>query len=58
MITFQDRRSAIVFLGTLGLLFDHIPLEAQPLCINVGGCVGLVYFALDLPAAVTMLCVR
>lgn len=34
----------MVFLGTLGLLFDHIPLEAQPLCVNVGGCVGLVYF--------------
>jgi cytochrome b561 len=36
----------IVFLGTLGLLFDDIPLEARPFWINVHGCVGLVYFAL------------
>ena len=47
VITFHWILAAqIVFLGTLELLFDHIPLEAQPLCINVGGCVGLVYFAL------------
>ena len=36
----------IVFLGTLGLLFDDIPREARPFWINVHGCVGLVYFAL------------
>jgi hypothetical protein len=29
-----------VFLGTLGLLFDDIPREARPLCIN-DGCLGL-----------------
>ena len=36
----------IVFLGTLGLLFDDIPKESRPFWINIHGCVGLVYFAL------------
>jgi cytochrome b561 len=36
----------VVFLGTLGLLFDEIPKESRPFWINVHGCVGLVYFAL------------
>ena len=36
----------VVFLGTLGLLFDDIPKESRPFWINVHGCVGLVYFAL------------
>ena len=36
----------VVFLGTLGLLFDDIPKELQAFWINVHGCVGLVYFAL------------
>ena len=36
----------VVFLGTLGLLFDDIPKEFAPFWINVHGCVGLVYFAL------------
>jgi cytochrome b561 len=36
----------IVFLGTLGLLFDDIPKESRAFWINVHGCVGLVYFAL------------
>jgi cytochrome b561 len=36
----------IIFLGTLGLLFDDIPREARPFWINVHGCVGLLYFAL------------
>jgi cytochrome b561 len=36
----------VVFLGTLGLLFDDIPKESRPFWINVHGCVGLIYFAL------------
>ncbi|HEY1781370.1 MAG TPA: cytochrome b [Roseiarcus sp.] len=36
----------VVFLGTLGILFDDIPKASRPLWINVHGCVGLVYFAL------------
>lgn len=36
----------IVFLGTLGLLFNSIPREPRPYWIDVHGCVGLVYFAL------------
>jgi cytochrome b561 len=36
----------VVFLGTLGLLFDDIPKGSRPFWINVHGCVGLVYFAL------------
>jgi cytochrome b561 len=36
----------IVFLGSLGLLFDDIPIEARPFWINVHVCVGLFYFAL------------
>jgi cytochrome b561 len=36
----------IVFLGTLGLLFDDIPRESRPFWINIHGCVGLLYFAL------------
>ncbi len=36
----------VVFLGTLGILFDDIPKESRPFWINVHGCVGLVYFAL------------
>ena len=36
----------VVFLGTLGLLFDDIPKELQAFWINAHGCVGLVYFAL------------
>ena len=36
----------VVFLGTLGLLFDDIPKESRPFWINIHGCVGLVYFAL------------
>jgi cytochrome b561 len=36
----------VVFLGTLGLLFDDIPRESRPFWINVHACVGLVYFAL------------
>ena len=36
----------IVFLGTLGLLFEAIPKESRAFWINVHGCVGLVYFAL------------
>ena len=36
----------VVFLGTLGLLFDDIPKELRPFWINIHGCVGLVYFAL------------
>jgi cytochrome b561 len=36
----------VVFLGTLGVLFDDIPKESRPFWINVHGCVGLVYFAL------------
>lgn len=36
----------VVFLGTLGLLFDDIPKELRPFWIDVHGCVGLVYFAL------------
>lgn len=36
----------VVFLGTLGLLFDDIPKESRAFWINVHGCVGLVYFAL------------
>ena len=36
----------VVFLGTLGILFDDIPKESRPFWINVHGCVGLIYFAL------------
>ena len=36
----------LVFLGSLGLLFDHIPRAVRPFWINVHGCVGLVYFGL------------
>ena len=36
----------VVFLGTLGLLFDDIPKESRAFWINIHGCVGLVYFAL------------
>jgi cytochrome b561 len=36
----------IVFLGSLGLLFDDIPREARPFWINVHVCVGVFYFAL------------
>lgn len=36
----------IVFLGSLGLLFDDIPKEARPFWINVHVCVGLIYFCL------------
>jgi cytochrome b561 len=35
----------IVFLGGLGLLFDHIPRESRPFWINVHGRVGLIYLA-------------
>jgi cytochrome b561 len=36
----------IVFLGTLGLLFNDIPREARPFWINVHVCVGMIYLAL------------
>ena len=36
----------VIFLGTLGLLFDEIPKESRPFWINIHGCVGLIYFAL------------
>jgi cytochrome b561 len=36
----------VVFLGTLGILFDDIPKESRPFWINVHGCVGLIYFVL------------
>jgi cytochrome b561 len=36
----------VVFLGTLGILFDDIPKESRPFWINIHGCVGLVYFVL------------
>ena len=36
----------IVFLGTLGLLFDDIPKELRPFWINLHATVGLVYFAM------------
>ena len=36
----------IIFLGTLGLVFDDIPRDVRPFWINVHGCVGLIYFAL------------
>jgi cytochrome b561 len=39
----------VVFLGTLGLLFDDIPKESRPFWINVHGCVGLVYSPLSSP---------
>ena len=34
----------VVFLGTLGLLFDDIPKESRPFWINVHGCVRLCLF--------------
>lgn len=36
----------VLFLGTLGLLFDDIPKESRPFWINVHGSVGLIYLAL------------
>lgn len=36
----------VLFLGTLGLLFDDIPREARPFWINLHATVGLVYFVL------------
>ena len=36
----------VVFLGTLGLLFDDIPKGSRPFWINIHGSVGLIYFAL------------
>jgi len=36
----------IVFLGTLGVLFEDIPREARPFWINIHACVGLLYFAM------------
>jgi cytochrome b561 len=45
-ITFHWTAAAlIVFLGSLGLLFDDIPREARPFWINVHVCVGLFYLA-------------
>jgi cytochrome b561 len=46
-ITFHWTTAAlIVFLGSLGLLFEDIPREARPFWINVHVCVGLLYLAL------------
>jgi hypothetical protein len=39
----------IVFLGSLGLLFDNIPREARPFWINVHVCVGPFCLALVRP---------
>ena len=36
----------VVFLGTVGFLFDDMPKESRPFWINIHGSVGLVYFAL------------
>src|ERR1700759_5397189 len=36
----------VVFLGTLGILFDDIPRDSRPFWINIHACVGLIYFAL------------
>lgn len=38
----------IVFLGTLGLLFEDLPRESQAFWINGHGTVGLLYFILVL----------
>lgn len=46
-VTFHWAAAAlIVFLGSLGLLFDDIPKEARPFWINVHVCIGLIYFCL------------